>query len=339
MYIFSVLPEDTGDIPDKIRYIPYTREVAFYLSRKFSHVVLGPVRGTFRLVYFALVFLSAAVVTLALEAVLPSRLFRRMRPRLSRRLARMVLLASNFRLRYEGTPPPSGSMIVANHLSWADTFTFLSQLGCRFVATHVYGSIMGFSSVLRSVGVEFINRMSLRGLGPARQIITRILQRHESLMVFPEGRTSRGEAVRPFRAAFFQVAIDLGIPVAPASIRYVTPPGWPPASVVVGWEEWPPLLVHIWRAFHVPRITCEIRYGDVVVSAESRRVLSEELHARVVDLYRPMPQLAAEALRRIDVISQVTRDIVWGDTRGTEIQARLADGQSPLENRGVTGDR
>jgi len=230
-------------------------------------------------------------------------------------------------------------MIVANHLSWADTFTFLSQLGCRFIATHVYGSIMGFSAVLRSVGVEFVNRMSLRGMGPARRVITRILERHESLMVFPEGRTSRGEVVRPFRAAFFQVAIDLGIPVAPASIRYITPPGWPPASVVVGWEEWPPLLVHIWRAFHVPRITCEIRYGDVVVSAESRRVLSEELHARVVEMYRPMPQLAAEALRRIDVISRVTREIVWGDTRGTEIQTRLADGRTAMGTEPVTRNR
>lgn len=313
--------------------------MAFYLSRKLSHTVLGPIRGTIRLIYFALVFLSASLVTLTLQAVLPTRRFRRMRPRLSRRLARTVLLASNFRLRYEGTPPPPGSMIVANHLSWADTFTFLSQLGCRFVATHVYGSIMGFSAVLRSVGVEFVNRMSLRAMGPARRVIIRILERQESLMVFPEGRTSRGEVVRPFRAAFFQVAIDLGIPVAPASIRYITPPGWPPASVVVGWEEWPPLLVHIWRAFHVPRIICEIRYGDVVVSAESRRVLSEELHARVVELYRPMPQLAAEALRRIDVISRVTREIVWGDTRGAEIQARLADGGAPVARDSVTGTR
>ncbi|MEX2443639.1 MAG: lysophospholipid acyltransferase family protein [Alkalispirochaeta sp.] len=308
--------------------------MAFYLSRKFSHTVFGPIRGTSRLLYFALVFFSASLVALAVQTVLPASRYRQLRPHLSRRLARMVLLASNFRLRYVGTPPPPGSMIVANHLSWADTFTFLSQLGCRFVATHLYGSIMGFSAVLRSVGVEFVNRMSLRGLGPARRIITRILQRQESLMVFPEGRTSRGETVRPFRAAFFQVAVDLGIPVAPASIRYVTPPGWPPASVVVGWEEWPPLLVHIWRAFHVPRITCEIRYGDLVVAAESRRVLSEELHARVAEMYRPMPQLAAGALKRIDVISRVTQEIVWGDTRGAEIKARLADG-----NTAVTRDR
>lgn len=296
--------------------------MAFYLSRRFSHAVIGPIRGTFRLIYFALVFFSAALAALAVRACTTSARYRRIRPTLSRRLARTVLLASNFRLRYDGTPPPPGTMVVANHLSWADSFTFLSQLGCRFVANHLYGSIVGFSAMLRSIGVEFVNRMSFRGVGPARRLMTRILRRQESLMVFPEGRTSRGEHVRPFRAAFLQVAIDLGVPVAPASIRYVTPPDWPPASVVVGWEEWPPLLVHIWRAFHVPRITCEICYGDVVVSATSRQVLSEELHRRVSELYRPMPQLAADALRKIDVVSKVTRTIMWGDTRGREITGR-----------------
>lgn len=319
----------SADIPDRYSHFVYTPRVAFYLSRSFSHTVVGPIRGLFRLLYFAGVFFWASVVALAAQAFYSPRRYREIRPELSRRLARIVLLASNFRLRYEGTPPPPGSMVVANHLSWADSFTFLSQLGCRFMVNHLYGSIIGFSAVLRSLGVAFVNRMSLRGLGPARDMMRRILENKELLMIFPEGRTSRGETVRPFRAAFLQVAVDLGVPVAPASIRYITPPGWPPASVVVGWEEWPPLLVHIWRAFHVPRITCEIRYGDLVVSATSRRVLSEELHARVTELYRPMPQLAAEALRRIDVLSRVTKDIVWGDTRGSEI-ARRTQGTAPV---------
>lgn len=295
--------------------------MAFYLSRRFPHAVIGPVRGLFRLIYFALVFFSVALAALGLQALVPTRRYRELRPELSRRLARIVLLASNFRIRYHGTPPPPGTLVVANHLSWADTFTFLSQLGCRFVANHLYGSIIGFSAMLRSIGVTFVNRVSLRGIGPARRVMQRILRQRDSLMVFPEGRTSRGERVRPFRAAFLQVAVDLGVPVAPASIRYETPPGWPPASVVVGWEEWPPLLVHMWRAFHVPRITCEITYGDTVVSATSRHVLSEELHARVSDLYHPMPQLATEALRRIDVMSRLTRGIIWGDTRGAELSA------------------
>lgn len=295
--------------------------MAYYLSRKFEHVVVGPIRALARLIYFAHVFFAVSLVALAAQAIFSVPRYRALRPALSKRLARIVLLASNVRLRYRGTPPPDGALIVANHLSWADSFTFLSQLGCRFLANHLYANIAGFSAILRSIGVEFVNRMSVKALGPAREMMRAILSRNESLMVFPEGRTSRGERVRPFKAAFMQVAIDLGCPVVPASIRYVTPPDWPPASVVVGWEEWPPLLVHIWRAFHVPRITCEIKFGDTIVSATSRRALADTLHRAVSDLYRPMPQLAARALRKIDVMSRITREIVWRDTRATELTA------------------
>jgi 1-acyl-sn-glycerol-3-phosphate acyltransferase len=202
---------------------------------------------------------------------------------------------------------------VSNHLSWADSFAYLGELGCRFLANHLYGQIVGFGAALRSVGVGFINRMSMRAIGSARQMATRILRSGDSLLVFPEGRTSRGAGIRPFRAAILQVAVDLGLPVSWATVRYETPKGWPPASVVVGWEEWPPLITHIYRAFHAPRITCFIRYGGCSIDAEDRRSLAESLHYVVSRYFEPMEQLAREALEKIDVLEKVSRPLVYGD--------------------------
>lgn len=290
--------------------------MAYYLSRDPRHTVVGGLRGLFRLYYFTAVFVLGSVVALAVRALLPVRAYRRIRPELTRKLGRVLVYASNIRIRHDGTPPPQGSFIVANHLSWADSFTFLGELGCRFMANHLYGEIMGFRSVLQSVGVEFVNRMSLKAIGPARELMERILARGESLMIFPEGRTSRGAAVRPFRAALLQVAVDLGIPVAWASVSYETPSDWPPASVVIGWEEWPPLLTHIYRAFHAPRIICRISYGESTIATTNRRSLAEALHAAVSTRYRPMPQLSPEALRRIDVVKKVARQIVFGEQDG-----------------------
>ena len=131
-------------------------------------------------------------------------------------------------------------------------------------------------------------------------------------MIFPEGRTSRGESVRRFRAALLQTAVDLGIPVASAAVTYETPRGWPPASVVIGWEEWPPLITHIYRAFHAPRITCRIRYGAHSLAGTDRKSLAGLLHESVSGLFRPMPQLSPEALRKIDVIARLSQPIVYG---------------------------
>ena len=287
--------------------------MAYYLSRDPRHTVIGGLRGLFRLLYFTVVFVHGSVFALAVRAVLPIRTYRRIRPRLTRALGRTLICASNIRIRHSGPIPPQGSLIVANHLSWADSFTFLGELGCRFMVNHLYGEILGFSAVLRAVGVEFMNRMSVKAIGPARRARRAVLERGESLLVFPEGRTSRGAAVRPFKTALLQVAVDLGVPVGLASVRYETPPDWPPASVVIGWEEWPPMIVHIYRAFHAPRIICRITYGSSNDHHCDRRSLAAALHERVTRLYRPMPQLPAEALRKIDVVKKVARRLVYGD--------------------------
>jgi len=287
--------------------------MAYYASRDLRHTVIGPLRGLFRLLYFTVVFATGSVFALAVNALLPAATYRQVRPGLTRRLGRILLCASNIRVRRQGTPPTEGTLIVANHLSWADSFTFLGELGCRFMVNHLYGRILAFGAVLRSVGVSFVNRMSLKSIGPARTALRRVLRRGESVMVFPEGRTSRGDRVWPFRAALLQAAVDLGYPVAAAAVRYETPAGWPPASVVVGWEEWPPLILHIYRAFHAPRIVCRIAYDEVRHRRPDRRSLAATLHDRVSRLFRPMPQLPAHVLRRIDVIRKMARTIVYGD--------------------------
>ncbi|MFP4377306.1 MAG: lysophospholipid acyltransferase family protein [Spirochaetales bacterium] len=283
----------------------------YYLSRNPRHTIIGGLRGLFRIYYFTAVFILGSTVALFLRATLSIRTYRRIRPALARKLGKVLVYASNIRVRHHGKRPHEGSIIVANHLSWADAFTFLGELGCRFMANHLYGEIVGFGAVLKSVGVAFMNRMSVKAIGPARRMLRRIVRSGESILFFPEGRTSRGADVRRFRSALLQVAVDLGLAVEPASISYRTPAGWPPASVVIGWEEWPPLITHIYRAFHAPRIICDISYGGTPLGAVDRQTLAAQLHERVSGLFLPMPQLSHQALRQIDVRKRLATKLVY----------------------------
>lgn len=287
--------------------------MSYFFHRNLRFTLLGSWRGLIRLLVFSIVFFFCAVVVVAIRVILPIPTYRRLIPRLNRLVGRILLYASNIRIRREGLAPPSGSLIVANHISWADSFTFLSELGCRFIVNHLYGQIAGFGTVLKSVGVSFVNRSSVRAIGRTQSAMRSILRSSASLMVFPEGRTSRGKTVRPFKAALLQVAIDLKRPVYWAAVHYETPPTWPPASVVIGWEEWPPLVTHIYRAFHAPRIVCRIIYGSEPLRAPDRRLLARELQQAILANFPGMPQLPDEVLRRIDVMRRVSRPIVYGD--------------------------
>lgn len=283
------------------------------MCRHPRYTLFGSWRGLIRLYYFATVFFSCAIGVVAIRVVLPVSTYRRLRPRINRAVGRILLYTSNIRIRRVGIVPPSGSLIVANHISWADSFTFLSELGCRFIVNHLYGRIAGFGTVLKSVGVAFANRMSVRAIGRTQRAMCRILRGGASLMIFPEGRTSRGATVRPFKSALLQVAVDLKRPVYWATVHYETPPAWPPASVVIGWEEWPPLLTHIYRAFHAPRIVCRIIYGSKPLHGPDRRTLARTLQQTVTANFPAMPQLPDNLLRRIDVVRKISRPIVYGD--------------------------
>src|SRR5262249_12595697 len=62
-----------------------------------------------------------------------------------------------------------------------------------------------------------------------------VLRSGESVVVFPEGTTSEGGEVGRFHAAFFQAAVDAGVPVQPVAIHYPTRDGAPdPAAAFVG---------------------------------------------------------------------------------------------------------
>jgi 1-acyl-sn-glycerol-3-phosphate acyltransferase len=190
-------------------------------------------------------------------------------------------------------------MIVSNHLSWLDAFVLLGEVGARFVANSVWGAVPGLRTVLRANGVLFIERTRLRDTQQVGRRLHRLLGNGEPAVVFPEADTTRGERVLPFRPALLQPAASLGHPVAWLTLRYETPPGWPPASVVVSWADWTPLLVHMYRAFHPPWIAARIRFGEAPVAAPTRKELAAELYRRVAHDFEPQPQLPPDELASV----------------------------------------
>ena len=279
----------------------YSLRMHYYHSRDPRMTVLGAVRGVFRLVHFVLAFLAAAISTVALYALLPDRLRSRWGRSIRMAAGRRLTAAAGVRVRRTGTRPATAAMVVANHLSWLDSFLFMGELGPRFVASSTWGAIPLLRIALRANGVIFINRHRLRDSHAVGRALARRVERGDQMMVFPEADTSRGAAVLAFRPALLQPAATMRLPVAWAALRYRTPPGWPPAGVVVSWADWTPLLLHIYRAFHPPWIEAQIVYGREPVTGSDRKALAAELYRAVDRAMVPQDQLAPDELARIHV--------------------------------------
>jgi 1-acyl-sn-glycerol-3-phosphate acyltransferase len=112
------------------------------------------------------------------------------------------------------------TVFVSNHSSWMDIPALGSRLPACFIAKGEVGRWPVVSTIARLGRTVFVSR---RAAGAARENadIARRLADGDSLILFPEGTTSDGARVMPFRSAFLAVAeSDQPHIVQPVSIVY-----------------------------------------------------------------------------------------------------------------------
>ncbi|WP_316978113.1 lysophospholipid acyltransferase family protein [Shumkonia mesophila] len=168
---------------------------------------------------FALFLLMTAVLV-ALYG-LASPFGRRWRKALMRLWFKGACRLTALDVRVTGTPWRDGPVLmVANHVSYLDVPVLGSLLDVVFVAKEDVAAWPLFGFLARLVRTAFISRRPAEARRQARCLGER-LRRGETLLAFPEGTSTAGFAVRPFKTALFAVAEDgPALWVQPVSIAY-----------------------------------------------------------------------------------------------------------------------
>lgn len=195
--------------------------------------------------------------------------------------SRRLLAICGIRLQVRGLPPLSaagGHMLVANHISWLDIFALNAVLPGRFVAKAevAHWPIVGY--LARQAGTLFVTRG--RNGGTQEHIIqaARVLQGHENLVLFPEGTTSNGDRLLPFKSSFFQTALDQRSAVWPVLCRYVDSEGRMNTDVAYCGD------TSLWQSLCLilkqPQPSCVVLdFLPPVAAQGSRRALADKVHA------------------------------------------------------------
>lgn len=113
-----------------------------------------------------------------------------------------------------------GRLVVANHRSTADILALLTTFGGAMVSRADVAEWPLIGRAARAVGTVFVDRASaFSGATAVRAIRTRLL-RGGTVIVFPEGGTSSGDEVRPFRAGAFVAAFRARAEIVPVGLAY-----------------------------------------------------------------------------------------------------------------------
>jgi 1-acyl-sn-glycerol-3-phosphate acyltransferase len=134
--------------------------------------------------------------------------------------SRRVLDLHGLAVEATGAIPLGPALLVSNHLSWLDPLVVSSLLPCVPVSKLDVASWPLLGNLARELGVVFVSRGDAGSGARALFAAGAALGQGLCVLNFPEGTTTRGETVLPFRTGMFGLARRAGVPVVPLTIRY-----------------------------------------------------------------------------------------------------------------------
>ena len=117
-------------------------------------------------------------------------------------------------------PRRRNHLILANHLSYIDILVINSLLPSVFITSVELRHTFPLGMFARFGGCIFVERRSPAGLKREIGEIEQVLTEGTSVVLFPEGTTSNGETVRPFKNSLITAAIRTGTDLLPVCVRY-----------------------------------------------------------------------------------------------------------------------
>ena len=139
-----------------------------------------------------------------------------------------LLRAFHIKVVTFGDLPPStttGVMFVANHISWSDIHALNSKIALRFIAKSEIRSWPVFGYLVAKANTLFIDRSKKQEAAKIVNITAASLMAGDNLCFFPEGTTTDGKQVLPFKSSVLQAAIVANSTIWPVAIRYVNKDG------------------------------------------------------------------------------------------------------------------
>ncbi len=206
-------------------------------------------------------------------------------PRVHHRLAARIL---GLRVRNLGTPIGTVPVFfVCNHVSYFDVIALGSLIPASFLAKNDVASWPVFGFLARLCRTVFVDRQAS---DPRSQIdiIRARFNAGESLIVFPEGTSSDGSRVLPFKSTLFAAAEHTAMTVQPISIRYTRLNGIPIGRAYRPFYAWfgdMDLAPHLWSALSLGSAEVVIRFHDPVRASDfaNRKALSAHCHKCIAD--------------------------------------------------------
>lgn len=182
-------------------------------------------------------------------------------------------------VRATGCAPARG-LLVSNHLSYVDILLLGATAPCVFVAKSDVRRWPVLGPLTALAGTLYIHRERRSDASRMSGEIRRALDDGLLVVLFPEGTSTGGDVVLPFKSSLLGAIEGTKHPLTPAAIAYALRDG-DAAKEVCYWRDMT-LLPHLWNLLGKQTLRAEVAFGRTErPGADDRKALSIRLHAEV----------------------------------------------------------
>jgi lyso-ornithine lipid O-acyltransferase len=209
---------------------------------------------------------------------------RRVRARCLQASCQRILRVFDAGLRVGGIPPNRG-LLVCNHLSYLDILVIGATTPCVFISKSDVRRWPVFGWFAARAGTLFVRRERRTDAARIMEEIRAVLGEEILVVLFPEGTSTGGTTVLPFKSALLGAVEATAHPTTSAAVGYALHDG-DAGEEVCYWKDMT-LVPHLWNLLGKRSLRAALGFGSSKVTAhEDRKGAAIRLYSEVLELKR-----------------------------------------------------
>ena len=197
------------------------------------------------------------------------------------RSSRRHLKIFGYSANVSGNIPKKG-LLFCNHLSYLDILAISAVTPAVFVSKAEVRRWPLFGWFAAISGTVFVDRERRTQVGEVNREIEAALASGALVVIFPEGTSSDGQTVRPFRTSLLEPAARGDHEISVGWLHYELKDG-DAGTEVCYWGDHS-FVAHILNMLSKKNIFATLRFGKFQRTTDDRKELAVQLHAAVMEL-------------------------------------------------------
>ncbi len=252
----------------------------------------------YRIIYKTIGFLihtiiSGVITLIVVILVMPFMNKRKATAYMGKFWSKGIIKIFGIKVVVHGKPTEKGVFFVSNHQSYLDIIILYSKFPIIFVSKHDVKKwpLIGLLAML--AGTIFIDRSKKTSAKKYVKQIIDVVNHNVNILIFPEGTSTDGSSVIPFKTPLFQAVVDTKSKIRPVYTEYNTINKQIPDRELLNkvcWYGDMDFAPHVFKFLTLKSVKIIIHLGDIIKcpekinSREGRKILAQQTHQAVAKL-------------------------------------------------------